>query len=84
MTTIERTIPVTGVMPAKTDMSDSAWVVEVLGADNLQLSEAKKLEPYGRAKLGVATKVLMWAMRFYVLFSLVLIAAQLYISLHTH
>ena len=84
MTTIERTMPVTGVPQTKDDVPDSAWVVEVLGADNLQLSEANKLEPYGRAKLGVATKILMWAMRFYVLFSLVLIAAQLYISLHAH
>lgn len=84
MTTIERTMPITTASPTKLNKQDSAWVVEVLGADELRLAEAKRLEPYGRAKLGNFTKLVMWTMRFYVLFSLILIAAQLYISLHAH
>jgi hypothetical protein len=64
------------------NISDDAWVVEVLKADDLKLAKAKRAEPYGRATLGKGTRVLLWAMRLYVLFSVVLIAAQVYISLH--
>lgn len=59
---------------------DKAWVAEVLQADELSLSKSHA-EPYGRAKLGVFSKILLWGMRGYVVLSFVLIAAQLYISL---
>jgi len=81
MTTLERTMPITTDPRVSLNKADNAWVVEVLGTDNLKLAEAKRSEPYGRAQLGTATRILLWAMRLYVLFSLVLIAAQLYISL---
>ncbi len=61
--------------------TDNAWVVEILAEDNLRLADAKQLKPYGRAKLGVATRIVMWAMRIYVLLSFILIIAQIYISL---
>ena len=59
---------------------ESAWAAEVLQADGLRLSESIA-RPYGRAKLGLFSKVLLWGMRGYVVLSFVLIAAQLYISL---
>jgi len=64
--------------------TDNAWVVQILEADHLRLSESKQLEPFGRAKLGKWTKILMWAMRFYVILSFILIIAQIYISLKAH
>ena len=81
MTTLQRTFrgasnPVIGA-----DESDNAWVVEVLGADNLKLSETRQTKLLGRAHLSVATRALMWGMRVYVLLSLVLIVAQIFISL---
>lgn len=75
MTEIESTIQ------DNTDTSDNTWVVEILEADDLKLAEAKLSESYGRAQLGIATRILMWAMRLYVLLSLLLIVAQIYISL---
>ncbi len=84
MTTMERTIPITADSPTKAGNSDNTWVVEILGADDLKLAEARQLAPYGRARLGVATRILMWAMRVYVLLSLILIVAQIYISLNPH
>ena len=82
MTTVERTIQIAATPANTAGSQDQAWVTEVLEADQLRLADAKRLEPYGRARLNTATRALMWAMRLYVLFSLVLIAAQLYISLH--
>jgi hypothetical protein len=60
--------------------SESAWAAEVLQADGLRLSESIA-KPYGRATLGLFSKILLWGMRGYVVLSFVLIAAQLYISL---
>ena len=60
--------------------SESAWAAKILQADGLNLSESIA-KPYGRAKLGLFSKILLWGMRGYVLLSFVLIAAQLYISL---
>lgn len=67
----------------KPDNSDKQWVVDVLKADHLRLAESSYVETYGRAKLGTATRILMWAMRIYVVLSFVLIVAQIYISLHS-
>jgi hypothetical protein len=60
--------------------SESAWAAEVLQADDLKLS-GSHAELYGRANLGLFSKILLWGMRGYVVLSFVLIAAQLYISL---
>lgn len=84
MTTIERAIQAPTDSLTKANKSDNTWVVEILGADDLKLAEAKQLAPYGRAQLGIATRILMWAMRIYVLLSMILIVAQLYISLKPH
>jgi hypothetical protein len=78
MTYMQRTNP----LEPSFDSSDEAWVVEVLKADNLKLSNEQEVVPYGRARLNTVTRLLMWAMRIYVVLSLVLIVAQLYISLH--
>jgi hypothetical protein len=67
----------------KPDNSNNKWVVDILKADHLRLAESSRAETYGRAKLGKATKILMWAMRVYVVLSFVLIIAQIYISLHS-
>ena len=84
MTAIEGTIHVGADSRTRAEQSENAWVVEILGADDLKLAEAKQLAPYGRAQLGIATRILMWAMRVYVLLSLILIIAQIYISLNPH
>jgi hypothetical protein len=60
--------------------SDSAWAAKILQADGLKLSESTA-KPYGRATLGLFSKILLWGMRVYVVLSFLLIAAQLYISL---
>lgn len=62
------------------NVSDNAWAAKILQADGLNLSESVA-KPYGRAKLGLFSKILLWGMRVYVVLSFVLIAAQLYISL---
>jgi hypothetical protein len=64
----------------ETKTLNRAWAAEVLQADELRLS-GSSAKPYGRAKLGLFSKVLLWGMRVYVVLSFVLIAAQLYISL---
>ena len=84
MTTIEQSLHTSPHSSIEKDKSDNTWVVEVLEADDLKLAEAKQLAPYGRAHLGTATRILMWAMRVYVLLSLILIVAQIYISLNIH
>ena len=81
MTLLEGTLHGAGGSRPSESQSDTTWVVEVLDADNLKLAEAKQTTSYGRARLGLATRVLMWAMRVYVLLSLILIVAQIYISL---
>jgi hypothetical protein len=63
--------------------SSNKWVVDILKADHLGLADSIRTETYGRAKLGRATKIVMWAMRVYVVLSFILIIAQIYISLHS-
>ena len=60
--------------------AENAWAANILQADGLHLSESVA-RPYGRASLGLFSKILLWGMRVYVLLSFVLIAAQIYISL---
>lgn len=79
---MEKTETTYGSMVEK-DNSNNKWVVDILNSDNLRLAESNHLETYGRAHLGKATKILMWAMRVYVVLSFVLIVAQIYISLHS-
>jgi len=64
----------------QSDGAKRAWAAEVLQADELRLS-GSTARPYGRATLGLFSKILLWGMRIYVLLSFVLIAAQIYISL---
>lgn len=68
----------------KLNNSDKEWVVDILKENNLKLAESNHIGAYGRAQLGPATKVLMWAMRIYVVLSFILIVAQIYISLHSN
>lgn len=55
-----------------------AWVHDVLEPD--QLSTAKR--SFGWRKLGPATIVLMWALRLYVILMMLLIAFQVWQTLH--
>lgn len=84
MTTIERSVHASSNSQQNADPFDNEWVVKVLDADDLKLAEAKESTLYGRAKLGLVTRILMWAMRVYVLLSVILIIAQIYISLKAH
>ncbi|GEM_PF-3234704 len=77
MTTMEKRIG----LNTNSNVEDKAWVVEVLKSDDLRLANSRRLEPYGKAELKPFVRLLLWAMRIYVLLSLVLIVAQIYISL---
>lgn len=59
---------------------DEAWVLRALEPD--QLVAAKAGQHYGRRRLGPATRVLMWAMRVYALFMLIVVAYQVWSTLH--
>jgi hypothetical protein len=76
-------IEITNGSTIKPGNSNNKWVVDILKADHLRLAESSRTATYGRAQLGTATKVLMWAMRIYVVLSFILIVAQIYISLHS-
>ena len=56
-----------------------AWVLDVLEPD--QLVEAKQ-DHYRRARLGRGTRALMWGMRGYVLVMLVVVAYQVWRTIH--
>ena len=77
MTTLEKTAG----LNTSSKVEDKAWVVEVLKSDDLRLANSSRLEPYGKAELKPFVRILLWAMRIYVLLSFVLIMAQIYISL---
>ncbi len=59
--------------------STKTWVHEVLQPE--QLSTAK--QSFGRCKLSPATIVLMWALRVYVMLMVLLIALQVWQTLHS-
>ena len=65
----------------QTGMPDSpeTWVREVLESD--QLTEAKMR--YGRKKLTRGTLVLLWGLRVYVVFMVVIICMATWNALHT-
>jgi hypothetical protein len=65
-------------MPERSGPSD-AWVLDVLEPD--QLVEAKQ-DHYRRARLGRGIRALMWGMRGYVLFMLVVVAYQVWTTIH--
>lgn len=56
------------------------WVRDVLEPD--QLVEAKEQMRLGRKRLGRGTRILMWGLRVYVLFMLVVVADQVWVTLH--
>ncbi len=58
-------------------VAQDAWVLDVLEPD--QLVGAKK-EHYPRARLGPGTRILMWAMRAYVIFMLVVVGYQVWVT----
>ena len=51
---------------------------EILVEDGLK----ENLQPYGRAELTPSVRVLLWAMRLYVLLSFGAVAAQIYVALN--
>lgn len=59
--------------------ASEAWVLDVLEPD--QLVGAKE-EHYRRARLGRGTRALMWGMRGYVLFMMVVVAYQIWTTVH--
>jgi hypothetical protein len=67
-----------GARPGEGRASE-AWVLEVLEPD--QLVQAKE-ERLGRARLGRGTQLLMWALRGYVLFMLVVVGYQVWTTIH--
>lgn len=56
-----------------------AWVLDVLEPD--QLVGAKEAH-YPRARLGRGTRALMWGMRAYVIFMLVVVGYQVWTTIH--
>ena len=56
-----------------------AWVLDVLEPD--QLVGAKE-EHFPRARLGRGTRALMWGMRAYVIFMLVVVGYQIVTTIH--
>ncbi len=64
-----------GVTLAERNASRDTWVLDVLEPD--QLVGAKE-EHYQRARLGRATRALMWGMRGYVVFMMVVVAYQIW------
>jgi hypothetical protein len=64
--------------PATLDSLES-WVHEVLETDQLTASKM----PYGRRKLSLGTLVLLWALRFYVVFMVVIIGLATWNMLHS-
>ncbi len=58
--------------------TDAGWVFDALEAD--QLVEARQV-PLGRRKLSAGTVLLLWLLRAYVVFMLVVIGVQLHRAL---
>ena len=56
-----------------------SWVHEVLEADQLTAAKMR----YGRRKLSRGTLVLLWALRFYVVFMVLIIGLAIWNALHT-
>ena len=57
-----------------TSQDTASWVREALGPD--QLSTAKKAQRIGRRNLSPGTVIILWALRFYVLVMMFIIAYQ--------
>jgi len=58
--------------------SSNSWVREVLEPDQLTASKMR----YGRRKLSRGTLVLLWALRVYVVFMLVIVVLAIWNALH--
>lgn len=56
------------------------WVLSALEPDQLV---GAKTTHYPRARLGPGTRALMWAMRGYVVFMLVVVGYQIWSTVHT-
>jgi hypothetical protein len=56
------------------EADDDGWVLEALEPDQLV---AGKTQRFGLRRLGLGTRVLMWALRGYVIFMLVVIVYQI-------
>ena len=57
----------------------NSWVREVLEPDQLTASKMR----YGRRKLSRGTLALLWALRVYVVFMLVIVGLAIWNALHT-
>ncbi len=58
--------------------SSTSWVREVLEPDQLTASKMR----YGRRKLSRGTLVLLWALRFYVVFMVFIVSLAIWNALH--
>lgn len=68
-----------GSVPPQRESAE-AWVLDVLEPD--QLVDAKQ-EHLGRARLGAGTRLLMWGLRGYVLFMLIVVGYQVWTTVHS-
>ena len=73
---------VEGVRPiaAKPDLKDPRVVLALLEAD--QVVAAKRQTSFGRRKLSVGARVLLWALRIYVVFMLVIVVISVIRAMH--
>ncbi len=78
MTTQVRTIP----MPTIDMPSERAWAAQVLLEEQLELSEARRVQHYGRRKLGTGIRIVLWLLRIYVVLMMIIIGVQLWIGVH--
>ena len=65
-----------------TTLPDHGWVVDVLRDEELDLSNARRVKHYGRAKLSRNTRLVLWLLRFYVIIMMLIIVIQVWLGVH--
>ncbi len=78
MTTQVRTLPTSSILLP----SEQAWAAAVLRDEHLELSEARRVQQFGRARLSKTTRIVLWALRIYVVLMMLVIAVQLWLGVH--
>lgn len=62
--------------------TEQAWAAQVLREEHLELSEARRVRHVGRAKLSTTTRIILWALRVYVVLMMLIIGVQLWLGVH--
>lgn len=67
--------------PAKPDLKDPSVVLSLLEAD--QVVAAKQRTQFGRRKLSLGVRVLLWSLRVYVVAMLVIVLISAFRAIHS-